>query len=141
MKISNKLKTMVASFAVAVMGVAFVAAPTFAAGGTCPAGSLRAGDSYETNISECNISDEKKNDNLMATLTTIINVIVAAVGFVAVVMIIVGGIMYTTSSGDTAKVKKAKDTIMYGVIGLVIALLAFAIVNFVLSSVVISTDK
>ena len=49
--------------------------------------------------------------------------------------------MYTTSSGDSAKVKKAKDTIMYGVIGLVIALLAFAIVNFVLSSVVISTDK
>ena len=43
--------------------------------------------------------------------------------------------MYTTSAGDQAKVKKAKDTIMNGVIGLVVAFLAFAIVNFVLSAI------
>jgi multisubunit Na+/H+ antiporter MnhB subunit len=55
-------------------------------------------------------------------------------GFVAVVVIILGGVQYTTSSGDPAKVKKAKDTILYGIIGLVVALLAYAIVNFVLSS-------
>jgi multisubunit Na+/H+ antiporter MnhB subunit len=51
-----------------------------------------------------------------------------------VVVIILGGVQYTTSSGDPAKVKKAKDTILYGIIGLVVALLAYAIVNFVLSS-------
>ena len=56
-------------------------------------------------------------------------------GLLAVVVIIYGGFMYTTSAGDSSKIKKAKDTIMYGVIGLVIALLAFAIVNFVVSSI------
>jgi len=51
------------------------------------------------------------------------------------VVIILGGVQYTTSAGASDKVKKAKDTIMYGIIGLVVALLAYAIVNFILSSV------
>jgi hypothetical protein len=42
--------------------------------------------------------------------------------------------MFVTSSGDPGKVKKGKDTILYGIIGLVIALLAYAIINFVLTS-------
>ena len=41
----------------------------------------------------------------------------------------------TLSAGDSGKVKKAKDTILYGIIGLIIALLAFAIVNFVIAKV------
>lgn len=71
----------------------------------------------------------------MGILTTVINVIVAVVGFLAVVMIVLGGISFVTSQGDTAKVAKARNTILYGVVGLVVALLAFAIVNFVLSNV------
>lgn len=73
--------------------------------------------------------------DLMTTVNTIINVALGVIGLVAVVMIIMGGLSYTTSAGDAAKVKKAKDTIMYGVIGLVVALLAFAIVNFVLGNI------
>lgn len=73
--------------------------------------------------------------DLMGTLTTIINVIVGVVGFVAVAMIVLGGISYATSQGDAAKAKKAQNTIIYSVVGLLISLLAFAIVNFVLTSV------
>ena len=47
-----------------------------------------------------------------------------------------GGVGYMTSSGDAGKVKKAKDTILYGVIGLVIVALSFAIVNFVISNII-----
>ena len=72
---------------------------------------------------------------LMETLQTVINVVVGVVGFVAVVMIIMGGISFATSQGDSAKVAKARNTILYGVVGLIVALLAFAIVNFVLSNV------
>ena len=73
--------------------------------------------------------------DLMSILNLIINVALGVIGFVAVVMIIMGGVQYTTSSGDAAKVTKAKNTILYGVVGLVIALLAFAIVNFILTNV------
>ena len=79
--------------------------------------------------------DGNSTGDLMTTVNTIINVALGVIGLVAVVMIIVGGLNYTTSAGDAAKVKKAKDTIMYGVIGLVVALLAFAIVNFVLTNI------
>ena len=73
-------------------------------------------------------------------INTVINVILAIVGVVAVFMIIFGGIQYSTSAGDSGKVKKAKDTILYGIIGLVIALLAFAIVNFVLDQIFSNQD-
>lgn len=80
-------------------------------------------------------SIEGKDTNLMDILGIIINVILGVVGFVAVFMIILGGISFVTSQGDAAKVTRARNTILYGVIGLVVAILAFAIVNFVLSSV------
>ena len=50
-------------------------------------------------------------------------------------MIIIGGLYYVTSQGDPGKVKRGKDTILYGIVGLVIAFLAIAIVNFVLVDV------
>lgn len=78
---------------------------------------------------------QKKDANLMTMLGTIINVVLGVVGFVAVVMIIMGGISFITSQGDAAKVTRARNTILYGVIGLIVAILAFAIVNFVLTSV------
>lgn len=71
--------------------------------------------------------------DLPTVIHTIINVILFVLGAVAVVMIIIGGVTYTTSGGDAAAVKKAKDTILYSVVGLVVAFLAFAIVNFVIS--------
>lgn len=65
----------------------------------------------------------------------IIIFITSLVGIIAVIMIILGGIQYSTSQGASDKLKKAKDTILYGIIGLVISLLAFAIVGFVLDGV------
>lgn len=79
-------------------------------------------------------SNLSKND-LMKTLNVVINVVVGVVAFIAVVMIIIGGIGFVTSQGDAAKTTKARNTILYGVVGLVISLLAFAIVNFVLNNV------
>jgi predicted membrane channel-forming protein YqfA (hemolysin III family) len=65
----------------------------------------------------------------------IINMVIYIVGTIAVVMVLISGVQYATSQGDPSKIKKAKDTIMYGVIGLVVVILAYAIVNFVLQNV------
>ena len=73
-------------------------------------------------------------DDLMGSIKQILNAVFSILGVVSVIMIIVGGISYATSQGDPSKVKKGKDTILYGIIGLVVALLAFAIVNFALSA-------
>lgn len=70
------------------------------------------------------------------TVVAIINAVVGVLALVCVIVVIIGGVNYMTSSGDAGKVKKAKDTILYGVIGLVVCVLAFAIVNFVISRII-----
>lgn len=79
------------------------------------------------------VGDE--TSNLTESVTNILNVVIGVLGIVAVIVIIIGGIQYMTSTGDAGKVKKAKDTILYGVIGLVVVILAFAIVNFVIANI------
>ena len=65
---------------------------------------------------------------------TIANVLIYIVGAVAVIMLIIGGLRYVISQGDKSNVESAKNTILYAVIGIVVAILAYAIVNFVTSS-------
>jgi hypothetical protein len=79
----------------------------------------------------CDAADDD-GDSVPNLVKNVINLMLVALGFVAVIMIIIGGIRYTTSNGDSNQTKAAKDTIMYAVIGLVVAIMAFAIVNFVL---------
>lgn len=70
---------------------------------------------------------------------TIINILNGIIGFLAiicVIVIIIGGVTYMTSSGEASKVKKAKDTILYAIIGLIVCALAAAIVNFIIVNVI-----
>ncbi len=70
------------------------------------------------------------------------NTVLYIVGIIAVIMLIIGGIKYVVSGGDSKKVTDAKNTVLYAIIGLIIAFLAFAIVNFVISALPSSsTDK
>lgn len=134
MKILDKVKMTIAALAVAVLPMLALAPAANAVQFVCPDGKT-----YAQDMTECDgLENENNQNNLMEIVSGIINVIVGVVGFVAVVVVILGGVQYTTSAGDAAKVKKAKDTIMYGIIGLVIAILAFAIVNFVLGAFVSS---
>lgn len=66
-----------------------------------------------------------------ALIADIVNVLLFVIGAIAVIMIIIGGLLYATSAGDAGNITKAKNTIMYAVVGLVVAFLAYAIVNFV----------
>ena len=68
--------------------------------------------------------------------TTIVNVLLFLIGAISVIMLIFGGIRYTISGGDAGNVTAAKNTIMYAIIGLVVAFLAFAIVNWVLGALI-----
>ena len=71
----------------------------------------------------------------------ITNTILYIVGVVAVIMLIIGGVKYVISGGDSKKVTDAKNTVLYAIIGLVIAFLAFAIVNFVVSALPSSDNR
>ena len=78
-----------------------------------------------------------KTDNSLSTdVVKILNGIIATLGLACVVVMIIGGVTYMTSNGDTGKVEKGKKTILYGLIGLTICVLSFAIVNFTISNII-----
>ncbi len=85
--------------------------------------------------------DEIKNNKIdNPTIKNGINLLLYIVGTLAVVMIIVGGLKYVTSGGDSGKVGEAKNTILYSIIGLIVAILAFAIVNYVIDRFITNKD-
>jgi hypothetical protein len=77
-------------------------------------------------------TDSGNDITLGARIKTIVNILLFVLGAVAVVMIVIGGVRYTTSNGEASQVKGAKDTILYSVIGLIVAIMSYAIVNFIL---------
>ncbi len=65
-------------------------------------------------------------------LSGVLNTVYFAAGIAAVIVIIICGILYAVSQGDASKVKRAKDGILYSVVGLVVVMMAFVITNFVI---------
>lgn len=65
---------------------------------------------------------------------TVVNILLFLIGAISVVMLIIGGIRYTVSAGNSTSVTGAKNTILYAIVGLIVAFLAFAIVNWVLKA-------
>lgn len=68
------------------------------------------------------------------TIDKLFGLIYFVAGIVAVIMIILGAIQYTTSDGDPSKIKRAKDSILYSIVGLIAIILAAAITNFVVGN-------
>jgi len=77
----------------------------------------------------CNSS----SDLTTKTIPTVIKTMLFFVGILAVIMIIFSGIRYITAHGDKAQIQGATQTLIYSIVGLVVAILAYAIVSFVTS--------
>lgn len=82
-------------------------------------------------VAGCN---NDRGNTIMPVVTALLEVVMGVIGVIAVGVIIYGGVTYTTSTGDSAKTTKAKNIILYGIVGLVVALLAYALVAFVSKS-------
>ena len=124
----NKVKTLLVG---AMMAFGLVAAPL-----TFDSVSYAA----NTNEAQKGVNQIGGNDpgNSAGDFTTliknIINILLFLVGAIAVIMIIIGGLRYVISGGDQGQITGAKNTILYAIIGLVVAVLAYAIVNWVLGA-------
>lgn len=79
---------------------------------------------------DCNTDAPSKVTNI---IKLVINLFSLIVGVIAVIMIVIGGLKYITSGGDSGNVTGAKNTILYAVVGLVVVALAQIIVRFVLT--------
>ena len=124
---SNKLKSILIStlmVAVMVFGVSII----YQTGNTEIAGAVNSEITSGMNATSAGTSTPTDANVVIKNVT---NIMFFIIGAVSVIMLIYGGIRYTTSGGNANSVTAAKNTIMYSIIGLVVAILAFAVVNFV----------
>ena len=107
------------------LGVALIATPVSALGeGGAPAGVNAArGDNTPTNLINGDTSIVKRGINMLF-----------GVGVLSVIMLIFGGFRYVISGGKKESVTNAKNTILYAIIGLLVAVFAYAIINFILGA-------
>ena len=135
MKLKITKERIVGLLAVPVLALAVGSAPAFATSLSIPGGATSARGNDQ---SGCLFGNEPGCEGTDQTpiFRTITNVLLFIIGAISVIMLIIGGIRYTTSNGDQQAVQNAKNTILYAVVGLVIAILAFAAINFVIGSFV-----
>lgn len=79
-----------------------------------------------------------QSDNLFTDggiFQTVTNILLFLIGAISVIMLIIGGIRYVVSGGDQSAVTSAKNTILYAIVGIIVAFLAYAAVKFVTASI------
>jgi hypothetical protein len=81
-----------------------------------------------------NISPLPNTPATHTQIATILDIVLTITGALALLVMAVGGFRYVLSRGDPQAVAQAKDTILYAVIGLVISIAAFSIVNYVVNA-------
>ena len=94
-------------------------------------GSASAQVSEGINTATTSEMKGKRIDGDNGLIKTVVNVLLWAVGILSVIMIIFSGLRYITSAGDASKTKSAQSTLTYSVVGLIVAIMAYAIVNMV----------
>lgn len=97
--------------------------------------NLCAGSNLSVADTTCDATTDDAAGQVDTIIATVINIFSLVVGVVSVIMIIIGGLKYITSGGDSGNVSGAKNTILYAIIGLVIVALAQVVVKFVLGRV------
>lgn len=105
--------------------------PVFA---DCATNPTEAGCPCALNSSSAICKDLENKDGLSNTIKNATNIVLFVAGALAVIMIIYGSIRFMTAHGNEKQVESARLIVTYSVIGLIIAILAYALVNFVLSN-------
>ena len=77
---------------------------------------------------------KSQGDSVGPLIVSVVNVLLFVLGLAAVIVIIIAGFIYVTSSGEAAAITRAKNMILYAVVGLVVAFSAYAIINWVLKA-------
>jgi type IV secretion system pilin len=147
--ITKNIKKVLAGILVvplAMFGIVAVAAPAYAVDGSgpnCTVGSSEnaSNDSLSLQSGSNCTGTKNQGQDLTVVFKTVVNILLFIVGAVAVIMLVIGGLRYVTSNGDQNAVTGAKNTILYAIIGIVVAFLAYAAVQFVTSQLEASNGE
>lgn len=125
LSIRNKIAGLMIAFGLMVAPAALVTSATTYAAPSCSGVDCITSGSGRAKTSNATVN---------GTITNVTNVLLFLIGAVAVIMLVIGGFKYVTSNGNADQIKSAKNTVMYAIIGIVVAIMGFAIVRFVVTS-------
>lgn len=120
----KKIKLFGAALVLAVLGISVLSPVVSPVQALNPLASV-----CESNADS--VACKNKDQGISSVMSSLVNGLLFVIGGLSVVMIIVAGVMYTISAGDSGKVSKAKNMLIYSIVGLLVAFFAFAIVNWV----------
>ena len=129
MKVTKKITMFIASLGIIGLAGGVLGLPAYAAA-DCNGGSGIDCINVGANNAK---TGGANSSNLTSVFQLVTNILLFLIGAISVIMIVVGGLKYTTSNGNAEMIKSAKNTIMYAIVGVIVAILAYAIVNFVIS--------
>lgn len=130
--IKNKIQRILSGLLVVpLMMLGFVLAASPALAADCAGGNVDVNGSDPLKSGTACAKGNGQTSSITNVFKTVVNILLFIVGAVAVIMLVIGGLRYVTSNGDQNAVTGAKNTILYAIIGIVVAFLAFAAVTFV----------
>lgn len=94
-----------------------------------------AGGTWNAGTKECDAPGNVKLIGKGSLVTAVTNTLLVVIGAASVIMMIIGGLRYVLSNGDQNAVTAAKNTILYSAIGLIVAMLAYAITSFIVTAI------
>lgn len=131
----HKLTSLIAAIVATLSFSALAITPVFATGECSDICSCSTVTEAAKAAYGCKNTDQGSEADFSNALQGILNGVISSLGLVAVIVIVIGGVMYMTSNGDAGKLQKAKNTILYAAIGLIICVLSFAITNFAIYTI------
>ena len=126
-----KVKNKIAVFIITVLSVV----TCLSVGGVAYARQSACGVAGFNDPLVCGYGSGANEVALQNRVKNILNTIYLWIGIIAVIVIVIGGIRYIISTGDSNKIASAKGAIMYAIIGLIVVLAAFAITNLVIGAI------
>lgn len=129
----KRIKSVIITLVAIVLSATPVLTPVVVSAANIKGNTCQGVNDLKISTTEAGQACKDQTGTFNNLIETVVNLFSAIIGVVAVIMILYGGFRYITSGGSSDKVSSAKNTIIYGIIGLVIVGLAQVIVQFVLN--------
>jgi hypothetical protein len=129
--ISNMIKKVF--LALALVGVTSLGVASVTTFGSVQAATCN-GSAVECARDGLDSTSNSNQTNLTDGFRIITNILLFLIGAISVIMLVIGGFRYVTSNGEASAVTSAKNTILYALIGVIVAILAYAAVDFVIDA-------
>ena len=129
-----KKQTIIYLLATIMLSFQILLTPIYALASVAPSNATTSACSGIQQLDSSQSCGSSGGSSVGSIISDVVNILSLVLGAIAIIMIIVSGIRFATSGGGSNGVSSAKNTLIYAIVGLVIAALAQVIVHWVIGT-------